>query len=64
MGAKQSAEMTKALKLIIQGGKTAAEASRATGISKGAISQNAEYRAFVDNKKGVTKNANRTRKVS
>lgn len=62
--------MTKALKLIIKDGKTAAEASRITGITKGAISQNAEYRAHIESlvknfpKKGEPKNAKRTRKVS
>lgn len=69
MGAKQSAEMTRALKLIIRDGKTAAEASRITGISKGAISQNAEYRAHIDGlvanfRKPGVKNAKRTRKSS
>lgn len=65
MGARQSAEMTKALRLIIKDGKTAAEAVRITGISKGAISQNAEYRAFMDNKKlEAKKNEKRTRKTA
>lgn len=45
MGARQSAEMARALVLIIEEGKTAAEAARATGISKAAISMNAQYRA-------------------
>lgn len=37
MGAKQSAEMAKAKRLIIEQGKTVAEAARLSGISKQAI---------------------------
>lgn len=48
MGATQSPAMTAALKMILQDGKSAAEASRACDITKGAISKNAQYRAHVD----------------
>lgn len=46
MGARQSAEMTEALRLIKTEGKTAAEAARITGVTKGAISKNATYRKW------------------
>jgi len=36
--------MTKALKLILEKGFTAAEAARKTGLTRGAISQTAEYK--------------------
>ena len=45
MGARQSAEMAQALELI-KSGKSAAEASRISGISKSAISKNATYRKW------------------
>jgi hypothetical protein len=53
MGAKISREMKRALKMIIEGGKTAKEAAEKCGITQGAISQNADYRAFKDGKKGA-----------
>lgn len=46
MGARQSAEMTRALELITKQGKSAAEAARITGVTKGAISKNATYRKW------------------
>lgn len=51
MGAKQSAQMKAALKAIIRQGMTAAEASRKFDVTKGAISQNAEYRKFKEDQK-------------
>lgn len=48
MGAIRSAEMTEALRLIFHEGKTAAQAATATGITKGAISKNVDYRAHVN----------------
>lgn len=58
MGARTSQAMLDALALI-KSGHTAAEASRQTGISKGAISQNAEYRKFIEAKAKKAKNAKR-----
>jgi predicted DNA-binding protein (UPF0251 family) len=46
MGARQSAEMTEALRLIKTEGKSQAEAARITGVTKGAISKNATYRKW------------------
>ena len=48
MAARNPTAMEKALDLIIGHGRTAAEAARATGVSKGAISKNRKYRAFRD----------------
>lgn len=44
MGAIRSAAMVKALKLILEKGYSAAEAARKTGLTRGAISQTAEYK--------------------
>lgn len=58
MGAKQSEQMTRALELILgPKGMTAAEAARVAGVSKGAISKNAQYRAHIEGKKNAAKAA-------
>ena len=46
MGAKQSAEMRKAMKLVLERGMTQAGAARAAGLTKGAISKSQWYRDF------------------
>lgn len=51
MGAKRSEEMKWALKLILEQGKSPAEAARLAGVTKGAISQTPEYRKFKGEKK-------------
>lgn len=51
MGAKRSAQMEKALRMIFTEGKTAYAAAKATGLTQSAISQNKEYRAFIDAKR-------------
>ena len=53
MGAKQSEQMTAALELIIKDGKSAALAAAMTGLTKGAISKNREYRKFMEAKKNA-----------
>lgn len=60
MGAKQSEAMTAALDWIINKGKTAAWAANRVGITKGAISKNAQYRAHRDAKKGSKENVAKT----
>jgi predicted transcriptional regulator len=45
MGAKRSAEMIKALKLITEKGFSAADAAKKMGLTQSAISQTAEYKA-------------------
>ncbi len=57
MGAKQSEAMTRALVWILEKGKSASWAADREGISKGAISKNAQYRAHVEGKKNVAKAA-------
>lgn len=57
MGAKQSAEMRNALRLIFEQNKSAAEASRQAGVSKGAISQNPDYRKWKDAKDAAKRKA-------
>lgn len=47
MAPRTSAEMIEALRLIIKEGKSAAEASRITGITKQAISMNQKYRDHI-----------------
>lgn len=44
MGAKRSEEMKLALRLVLEQGKTQAEAARAAGITQGALSQTPEIR--------------------
>lgn len=50
MGAKRSAQMVEALRLIMAG-KTAAEAARLAGVTKGAISKTREYRELKETRK-------------
>jgi Xaa-Pro aminopeptidase len=57
MGAKISAEMLKAQKLLRQG-LTAAEAARKSGISKGAISKSAACQAIIAEVKAQKDNIN------
>lgn len=55
MTGKVSAEMRQAIELIRQG-KTAYEAAKVTGVTRGAISRSKLYRELIE-KTGVTKNA-------
>lgn len=54
MGAKKSAEMVKALELVMRKNDplSAYAAAKEAGISQSAISQDATYRKFMDSKKG------------
>ena len=52
MGAKLSAEMIRA-RGMLRAGHSAAEAARATGLSKGAISVDAVCREIIDENKGA-----------
>lgn len=54
MGAKRSAAMDKALKLILEKGMSAADAAKKTGITKGAISQTPEYKTHRAAQKAAT----------
>lgn len=51
MAGRQSAEVRRALRLIIDKGWTAYAAAKKTGISQSTISRNPQYRAFIDAKK-------------
>lgn len=57
MGAKRSAEMVEALRLVLQQGISAAEAARRTGVTKSAISQTPEYRRHRLAQKGADEDA-------
>lgn len=47
MGAKQSQEMKKAQRLVVERGMTQYAAAKAAGVTAGAISKSAWYRAHV-----------------
>lgn len=51
MAGRQSAEVRRALRLIIDKGWTAYRAAKKTGISQSTISRNPQYRAFIDAKR-------------
>lgn len=51
MGAKRSAEMVAALKAVLSGTLTAAQAAVKHGISKGAISKTPEYKKYREESK-------------
>lgn len=57
MGAKQSAEVTEALRLIDQEGKTPAEAARLAKCTKGRLSQILKERREKGDKKNAAKPA-------
>ena len=58
MPALVSEKMKKAIALLTKDPKlTAYKAAQLTGISRSAISQNADYRALIKARKGVPKNA-------
>lgn len=57
MGAKRSAEMKKALSMVLEQGFSQAEAARTVGLTKGALSQTPEIRALYKLKKEAKKNA-------